>query len=784
MILRVAVLTGLVQSLAELGVVAKDASSLGLAQLAVDPTTGVERAVRALRLFAELDWQVFFEETSRVEAVLRTDPAGIYQRMDFATSDSYRKAIEDLAWVCARTGRGRGRSRRGARVRALPRTSVADMWATTWSTAGRSELERELGYRATGLERVRRMVLRRPTLAYLGTLSLLTGLLLILPGWYAVRSGAGLLPSLAVLLLALGPAAVISVAVVQRVIAKLLPPRALPKLEFAKGLPEDARSLVAIPTLLGRPEDVPKMARQLELHYLSNPDPQLQFALLTDDADGPAPPASGDLLDSAAEAIASLNAKHGKDGTGPFHLLHRQPRWNPSEECFMGWERKRGKLEELNRLLRGDESGSYVRHEGAAEGLERIRFVITLDSDTELPMGSAHRLIGVLAHPLNRAIFDEKTGRVESGYTIVQPRVQTSPASSSRTRFHRIFAGDTGFDIYTHASSDLYQDLFGSGIYVGKGIYDVDAFTRSLEGRTPENAILSHDLFEGIHGRAALASDVVLFEDYPSGYAAYARRMHRWICGDWQLLPWLLPEVPASRGAKLRNRLSLIDRWKIADNLRRSLKPPLLVLLLVCGWTWLPGAPLVWTLGTLSVLFAPLLLAIVRGRPRFEDVERSLLALVFLAHEAAVVVDAVARTLARVVFTHRHLLQWTSAADTARTTHGRLRLWRQMLASPLLALLTGATVAWVRPSALVVGLPVLLAWLLAPAIARWMSRVVPDHAEPWAPRTCGGSADWQEERGSSSRRSWARATSGCPSTTTRPCPTSRSLTAPRPPTSA
>ncbi len=729
MILRVAVLSGLVKSLSGLGVARIDAASVGPGPPAVDPATGVERAIRALRLFAEMNWEVFFEETSRVEATLRADPAGMYTRMDFATCDLYRKTVEELAWVTR-----------------VPEEDVAARAVALASGAapderrghvgyylvdvGRGLLEEELGYRAKGLERIRRMALRRPTLAYLGTLSLLTAALLVLPQWYVVRNGAALLPGLGVLLLVLGPAALLAVAFVQWAFARLLRPRVLPKLDFSKGLVEETRTLVAVPTLLGTPADIAKMARRLELHYLSNPDPELQFALLTDDADAKAPPATQDLLDRACEAIASLNAKHGKDGTGPFHLLHRQPLWNASEQCFMGWERKRGKLEELNRLLRGDESGSYVRHEGATEGLARIRFVITLDGDTELPMGSARRLIGILAHPLNHAIFEPESGRVASGYTIVQPRVQTSPTSSSPTRFHRIYAGDTGFDIYTHATSDLYQDLFGSGIYVGKGIYDVDAFTQSLEGRTPENAILSHDLFEGIHGRAALASDVVVFEDYPTHYAAYARRMHRWICGDWQLLPWLFSKVPSSSGTNLPNRLGLIDRWKIADNLRRSLTAPLLVLLLVCGWTWLPGAPLFWTLAALSAFFAPLLPAMVQGRHSRADLERALLGLVFLAHEAAVVADAVVRTLARVVFTHRHLLQWTSAADTARTTQGRPHLWRPMLASPLLALLIGATVAWVRPSALLVGMPILVAWLLAPAVARWTSRGAPERAEP------------------------------------------------------
>src|ERR1019366_7017306 len=293
------------------------------------------------------------------------------------------------------------------------------------------------------------------------------------------------------------PVSSAAMALLHLAFARLLPPRTLPKLDFRKGLPDGTRTLVVMPTLLGRPEDVAGMLRQIELHFLSNPDPQLGFALLTDDVDATARPAqtdNGPLCDSASRGITALNAKHGVAGRGPFHLLHRRSRWNPAEERFMGWERKRGKLEELNKLLRGAGDTSFARHVGAPDGLTGVRFVITVDTDTQLPMGAARRLVGLLAHPLNRATFDD-TGRVTSGYTIVQPRIEMSPSSSRQTLFARIFAGDIWFDIYTHAVSESYQDLFGAGIYVGKGIYDVDAFMRSVEGRVPENALASHDLF-------------------------------------------------------------------------------------------------------------------------------------------------------------------------------------------------------------------------------------------------------------------------------------------------
>ncbi len=489
------------------------------------------------------------------------------------------------------------------------------------------------------------------------------------------------------------------------------------------------RTLVVIPTLLGRDDDVRAMMRQIELHYLKNPDPQFQFALLTDYVDAKTALESPDkaaLLESAARAVTALNRKHGKGGIGPFHLLHRDPLWNPAEKRFMGWERKRGKLEELNRLLRGDTSTSFSRHVGDPGGLLGVRYVITLDSDTELPMGSGSRLVGLLAHPLNRAVFDPASDRVVAGYTIVQPRVETSPSAARATRFARIFSGDVGFDIYTHACSEMYQDLFGSGVYVGKGIYDVDAFVRSVGGRAPENRLVSHDLFEGIHGRTALATDILVFEPYPSNYATYTKRMHRWIRGDWQLVPWLFSRVPAAGNRSVPNRLALIDRWKIADNLRRSLTSPLLLLFLVLGWVRLPGAPLPWTLAALAILFAPLVLVLAsRGRVRKNDLARCALGIAFLAQEAAVAVDAVIRVAVRTSITRRYLLQWTSDAHTAlgvELRSARALLWQTMIPSTILVLTIGALVLLVRPTAFIVAAPLLALWLSAPELARWLSK--------------------------------------------------------------
>jgi len=705
-------------------------------RIALDPGVGVECAIRALRLLDVADWKAFFEHTNHVEAILRTDPAHVYQQMDFATCDSYRRVIETLA-------RATGRSEQ--RIADLAISLAAEESPDERRRhvghylvgGGRAVLEQRVGYRAAGLTRVRRAVTRWPTVSYLCPLALLTIIPLTVLGWILARHG-GSGPAIAVaIIVAAIPVSGLAVAVMQALLARLLPPRTLPKLDFTTGLSAEVRTLVVIPTLLGRDADVTSMVRQLELHYLSNPDPQLRFALLTDDVDSKELPIGAALLDRAAHELEALNAKHGELGRGPFHLLHREARWNPREERFMGWERKRGKLDELNRLLRGDTTTSYVRHVGDSQGLLGIQFVITLDSDTQLPMGAAHRLIGVLAHPLNRAELDPATGRVLAGYTIVQPRIETSPSSSRPTWFSRLFAGDVGFDIYTHAVSETYQDLFGSGIYCGKGIYEVDSFMRSVDGCAPENSIVSHDLFEGVHGRTALASDIVLFEGYPSSYAAYTKRMHRWVRGDWQLLRWLFSHVPHVAGPRTRNTLAPIDRWKIFDNLRRSLTNPALLLLVVLGWTWLPGSPGWWTLGTISLVLAPGLPAIVGDRRRrVEHLGRGALAIVFLVHEALIVVDAIVRVIVRTLITRKYLLQWTAAATMelgiARTSP-RALYWRTLAGSPIVATVIVALVAWTRPSALVLAAPLSLIWFLAPEIARRVSRPLRPTTEPLRP---------------------------------------------------
>ncbi len=716
----------------------------------------VANCILSLRMLAAQDWKEFFESVSLVEQVMRGDPAGIYARMDFETRNRYRGAIESLALA---SGRDEEEIAREAIRLAEEAQSTNSQSTNSQSTnsqpasrtthvgyylidKGRAQLEARLGYRPPLRERFSRWLLGYPTLVYLGSITLLTlALVCGLVGYAAVAGGTPMQWILVGLLAAL-PASALTITLVNWLVTQLVPPRLLPCLDLQEGIPPDCCAMVVIPAMLTSAAEVQSLLEQLELHYLSNADPHLYFALLADLGDAPQKHMPGDdaLIEQAGAGIQALNRKYGQQDVGPFYLFAREREWNPSEGYWMGWERKRGKLAEFNRLLAGQETSFNVRV-GDLEALPPIRYVITLDADTVMPRGSARRLVATLAHPLNRAEFDPGTGTVIAGYTVLQPRVEVLPTSAAQSLFARIFSQDSGVDLYTRAVSDVYQDLFGEGIYAGKGIYDVAAFERSLAGRVPENALLSHDLFEGIHGRAGLVTDVVLFEDYPAHYLAHMHRLHRWVRGDWQLLPWLLPWVPCADGSKRRNDLSVIDRWKIVDNLRRSLLLPVLLVFLIAGWLWLPGPPLVWTLVALFALAGPpvvhladLLKRVIRGGslaagvlPLWMTVLRWLLSLAFLLYESLIMMDAIGATLVRLIFTRRKLLQWATAAHTIRLFGKETRLgllWRKMGSTSLIALGLTWLVYLFDQRAFVVAAPLLFVWITSPYLAYWISQPV------------------------------------------------------------
>ncbi len=693
----------------------------------------VRNIITSLRLISSVDWAQFFESVSTVDALLRSQSQ--YGTFDFATRDLYRHAVEELARRSSHTElevthRALDTARR---VSAGPTTGGATSSPPPREPGcyligdGRRELERQLGYRASWRERAVRAISQLGVAGYatlvfalaaaFTALCLMEAPLTAGAGWMALLIGAALLA-----------ATDVGIAIVNLSVTHLCRPAALPALDLKAGVPAELRTLMVVPILLTTAAEIEENLRNLEVHYLATSDGYIQFALLSDWSDSNTEHAAEDtaLLAVAEAGIARLNQVQAQLNESRFLLLHRRRRWNESEGCWMGWERKRGKLHELNRLLRGATDTSFMELGGRCGALSMdVRYVITLDADTRLPRGAAYTLIGKMAHPLNHPVFDRQRGRVTSGYGILQPRVTPAlPTDSEGTFFQRVSSGPSGMDPYAFAVSDAYQDLFAEGSYSGKGIYDVDAFEASLDRRVPEGKMLSHDLFEGSFARCGLASDVEVVEEYPARYEVASARQHRWTRGDWQLLPWILSD----------GSLTGLARWKMIDNLRRSLIAPAIALgAALCA---LMGAPVAWTAFFLAAISVPVLLPwLTAWLPRAFNLRHggarrlarnellqagSLvgLRLIFLADQAWMAGDAIARTLYRLAVSRRHLLEWTTSAQAKKSA---VRLVGRMSGGWLLGI--GATLAILAVTGEIPWdtAPWLVGWLIAPAIARRIS---------------------------------------------------------------
>jgi cyclic beta-1,2-glucan synthetase len=722
--------------------------------LSAEQDVVVANCVLTLRGINTENWLDFFEKVSRVEAILRRDPLDIYRRMDFETRNRYRRCIEKLADYCDKSEEQIAAAILQLTQRAAGQETGVEQRSLTNRMAhvgyylideGLAETRRAIAYRQPFTEMVGDAFKKHALFIYLGSTGLITAFIVLAAVRYAMLTDGTWLQVLVVVLLALIPASTTATHLVNWVVTKLVAPRTLPKMDFSMGIPEAYRTMIAIPAMLTDAGEIDSLAEQLEQHYLRNTDPNLSFAILADypDAEQEHMPQDDALREHAAELIAALNARYSDHE--PFYFFLRERRWNPSEQKWMGYERKRGKLAEFNRLiLEPDAETSYFVKQGDLSSLQHIRYVITLDADTILPRDSASRLIGTFAHPLNQAHFNE-AGQINAGYTVLQPRVEILPTVANKTEFTRIFAGESGVDLYTLAVSDVYQDLFGEGIFVGKGAYDIAAFERSLHGRVPENALLSHDLFEGLHGRAALVTDVVLFEDYPTHYLPHVSRIHRWVRGDWQLLPWLLPRVPAAGGGSLPNIFSALDMWKIVDNLRRSLLQSCLLWMILLGWLWLPGSAFVWVVFALLVLLVPFLIGAINSldalalnstlnSPQQHNLLLPLarwgLSIAFLPYEAQVRLDAIIVTLRRLA-QRKRLLEWTASASVNQMF---LRassnvIWQRMFSSLILVGVVAVIALLVHPSSLLVSLPLVVGWFGGPAVAERISRPIEPETE-------------------------------------------------------
>jgi cellobiose phosphorylase len=737
-------LTWIEQLLSESGLTIEQLVQSGNQQQAADQVS-ISNSIGSLRFLGAMDWRDFVETLSVAEQKLREDPGAIYGMMDFATRDRYRHVVEKIAKQ-SRLSEGEVAERAirlahegAARIGDDDRTAHVGFYLVD---KGLRELERTAATRLSAFEALTRAARRFPLLPYLGAITLLT---LILTGGLLMQAQASGWPDWVLVLLgilALLSTSQFAVALVNWLATLLASPHPLPRMDFSKGIPPESRTLVVVPTMLYGAQNIEDLVEALEVRFLANRDDNLRFGLLTDfqDAHAETLPEDEVLLRLAATRIEELNKKYRGANNDSFFLFHRPRRWNPRDRIWMGYERKRGKLADLNMLLRGGATDRFSLVVGNTDVLSNVKYVITLDTDTHLPRDSARQFVGALAHPLNRARYDEDRQRVCEGYGILQPRMGVSLPGTSRSRYARLYGDEPGIDPYTRAVSDVYQDLCGEGSFIGKGIYDIDAFERSLKDRFPENRILSHDLLEGCYARAGLVSDVLLYEEYPSRYSADVNRRHRWIRGDWQLAGWLLPRVPGPGARRQKNPLSWLSQWKLFDNLRRSLVPAALTLLLLLGWTDGSSAWL-WTLAVIGIILLPSLMAatlelfqkpvdVLRAQHLaavVRDVGRRLaqaaFALACLPYEAVFSLDAIVRTAGRMLITRQRLLEWNPSSESNRNSRTDLAAsFQSMWTAPVIAL--GATLVLVlsNPAALVVAGPILILWLVSPAIAWWISR--------------------------------------------------------------
>ena len=703
----------------------------------------VRNIVISMRAISAFEWPQFVEDASLMDECLRTHDG--YGAMDFLTRDRYRHAIEDLA-------KRSPYSEVEIANRVIDKVQRAGEHSTSSGRqqepgyyligAGRYMFERELGYRPSPRQRFLRGYIAHAGLAYGVSIGLLTVLLLAIPLSASLAAGLSGFQLFLLTLFSIFPAADIAVGLVNRGIIAALPPRYLPRfdlshlprLDLKDVVPERLSTFVVVPTMFVSKAGVKEQIEQMEIRYLSNPDGHVRFALLSDwcDAEQETLPDDGLLLNIAYTAVAALNTKYGEQR---FFVFHRKRLWNPCEGKWMGWERKRGKLQEFNRLLRGATDTSFLPIDGKpAVAPSGVCYVITLDADTKLPMGVVAKLVGVAAHPLNQPVFDPKTQCVLDGYGILQPRVTpTLPHRQEHSMFHRIFAGASGTDAYASSVSELYQDLFALGTYTGKGLYHVDTFEAALTGRVPDNTLLSHDLFESVFTRCALVNDIEFFEEFPSHTEVAASREHRWTRGDWQLLPWIFG--PRGKG------MPMIGRWKMLDNLRRSLSAPATVLALVATWA-IPNAPQAILIGfMLTALAFPAILTIlggfkwsrrsvslgthlrVVGEQVLWAIGHSVVALTLLAQQAWLMMDAIVRTLVRLFITRRHLLNWVTAlqAKSAAGQEGIKSLILSLSSSSMVVIGAVIVVLFFNPAGIKIAAPFLLLWWLAPVVARALS---------------------------------------------------------------
>ncbi|GAB2813028.1 GH36-type glycosyl hydrolase domain-containing protein [Ferruginibacter profundus] len=702
----------------------------------------ISNSISSLRFLGNTDWREFVENTCIVEKILRQDINGTYSQMDFFTRDQYRHAVERIAKFSSCTEQQVATMAIEAAANAADTSNDSRLLHVGYYLAGKGllQLERLAKMKGSAMDTCRKISRRFPLSAYLGGIALLTALV----AWplFRLASNENVVYSiLVVIVLAiLFTASQLAVNCINWLITISARPRLLPKMDFSKGIPENFRTMVVVPSLLTSVKGIDELIEKLEIRFLSNRDVNLCFALLTDFKDAPHQFAPDDkmLLQAAQHKIIELNKKYERPTNDTFFLFHRARKWNEKEKVWMGHERKRGKLAELNKLILDKEGHDFFSIIGEKNIYTDVKFVITLDADTSLPRETAWKMTGTLAHPLNQAVFSEKKKIITGGYSILQPRVSNSLPGESSSLYAKIHGNEPGTDPYTRAVSDVYQDLFAEGSFIGKGIYDVAMFEKVLSDAFPENRILSHDLLEGCYSRSALITDVQLYEDYPQQYIADMKRRHRWVRGDWQIAGWILPFVKGADNKWHRNHLSMLSRWKIMDNLRRSLVPGSLLLLFIYGWV-VSSVPWLWTMSLLLISGFPVLLGVMwellvrqpdvnfsqhvifTARTAKDRFLRLFIDIAALPYEACVNAHAIMITLWRILISGKRLLKW-DPYNQGQKQKSIGQVYLQMWMAPFFAAAVFVYLSVYFPVVLVFAYPLLAVWALAPAIVWVISR--------------------------------------------------------------
>jgi cellobiose phosphorylase len=679
-------------------------------------------------------WEHYFEELSLVEKYLRQDPAGVYPKMDFASRDYTRHILEKIAknWRLPEVAIAQQVLSLATKANADKENALVKHVGYYLISSGRKDLARSFGETSKLWYHPREKLTEYPNTVYFTTLLILVGL--FLSSFLLLFSSLKIFNAWQLILISLllfMPAGEWSLRQLHWILTFIFPPCFLPKLEFIDGVPTEHSTIVVIPTLLSSPAAAQELIHKLEIYHLANPDPHIYFALLTDftDAFQEEMPRDPEIIDAALKGIADLNARYPHPSASFFLLLHRRRQWNPAEQKWMGWERKRGKLMEFNALVMGNDNTSFSIFAGDLSILKTIRYAITLDADTQLPRDAAIRLIGAMAHPLNNPVLNEKKNKVIQGYGLLQPRIGISNESINQSYFALLFGGKAGIDVYSSAVSDPYQDLFQQGIFTGKGIYDVKVMHHVLYKRIPENSVLSHDLLEGGFVNSGLVTDIELIDDFPSNYLSSLSRTHRWVRGDWQLIPWLASRTYNQKGKKTPVRLPMVTRWQMIDNMRRSLHGPVLFCL-----TWLGIATFTLNIPRLNIPLIGILLisginflvnlyqGVRNGTGFHEYFARTLFNLMMLPYHSVVMLDAIARTLYRLIFSRKRLLEWVTAADeNKRAPKSLLGFWRRMLKGQILVIFSCALLWLAAPHAFYWGVMISIFWFLAPLIVYYTS---------------------------------------------------------------